>query len=289
MRTPPLLEVRTFSRDQLLTEMSRSRLDAAIRAGELHRVRRGLYCPSSAPVPVVGALTVGGLVDCVSFASVAGLWVPPHTGLHVAVARDGSRLRSPDGLPLSRGRAGLRLHWWPLRDAPGPVAVSTADALARVVRCQPPRYAVAVIDSALHAGLIDRSDLSSLMSRVPARRRLALSRFDPASESGIESLVRFDLEEAGMHCQSQVVVPGIGRVDLLIEGRVIVEVDGREWHGSEQARDYRRDLLATARGAPTVRVDYRHAVEESPLVIAAVRRAVRRRRPRVIDVSGGQP
>lgn len=169
-------------------------------------------------------------------------------------------------------------HWWPTADARGSTRTSVVDSLAHVLRCQPRAIAVAVIDSALHARLLSMGEVRAILARVPLRYRLPESALDPRSESGIESLVRVALIDAGFACVPQVFLPGVGRVDLVIEGRVIVEVDGRRWHQGEQSRDYARDLAALAAGLGVVRVDYAHAIAHADLVVAAVWQALRRPR-----------
>ncbi len=173
-------------------------------------------------------------------------------------------------------------HWWPLFDPVESLRTGLGDTLAHVVRCQPRRFAVAVLDSALHAGVISPGEVTYLLERVPALHRIPPSLLDPRAESGIESLVRLALIDAGLRCASQVVVEGVGRVDLLVEGRVIVEVDGRLWHADQQSRDYARDLTAQIAGLAVVRADYPHAVNSPESVVRAVRRALRRPRPLVI-------
>ncbi|WP_157985595.1 endonuclease domain-containing protein [Microcella alkaliphila] len=147
------------------------------------------------------------------------------------------------------------------------------DALTRLLACQPRRMSIAVLDSALRAGMVDAEGVNQANARVPAVFRVSPGELDATAESGIESLVRVALRDAGLRVASQVVIPGVGRVDFLVEGRVIVEVDGREWHRGEQERDYRRDLEAVQRGYRVVRVDYEHAVAHAPLVVAAVVRS----------------
>jgi very-short-patch-repair endonuclease len=268
-------ELSIWSRADLLAVMSRRRLASAIATGEIVRLRRGVYADPALPADIQSAVRIGGVASCITSAAAHGLWLPPRGGLHVAVPRGASRLRGPSGRPLHLGRSGAALHWWPLHDDHTALSASLLDGLSHVVRCQSPRFAVAVIDSALHRGVIDDADVAELMSRVPAVRRLPMTWFDAHSESGIESLVRFDVQRAGLRCRTQVRIPEVGRVDVLVEDRVIVEVDGREWHKGEQVRDYRRDLLATRLGHFPVRVDYHHAVFEPALVVSAVQRACR--------------
>ena len=143
---------------------------------------------------------------------------------------------------------------------------------------------IAVLDSALHRGVVHASRVDELVAMAPRRLRLSPADLDGRSESGIESLVRVALRDVGLRVDPQVVVPGVGRVDLLVEGRVVVEVDGRVWHDGEQARDYWRDLELARLGFVVVRVDYRLAVSRMSSVVEAVLRASSRATPMGVHV-----
>jgi very-short-patch-repair endonuclease len=264
-----------YSRPELLAHLSRRRLDRLVAGGEIIVLRRGLYAGASFPIPARQAIRAGGVLGCISAAESFGLWCPPDPRVHVHFDRT-----------RSRARGGAVRHWWPVRDHVEQTRTGLNDTLAHVVRCQPPRFAIAVLDSALHAGLVSVREVESVLERVPARHRIPPARLDPRAESGIESLVRFALVDAGLACASQVLIAGVGRVDLLVEGRVIVEVDGRLWHADQQSRDYARDLTAQASGFAVVRADYPHAIDHSDLVVRAVRRALHR--PRTTAVVGGR-
>lgn len=68
------------------------------------------------------------------------------------------------------------------------------------------------------------------------------------------------------------VLDGIGEVDLLVEGRLIVELDGREFLDDEDAfaRDRHRDLVAAATRYRSLRFTWRRVLFEWPRVEAAV-------------------
>ena len=79
---------------------------------------------------------------------------------------------------------------------------------------------------------------------------------DERSESGTESIVRVRLRRAGIRPQLQLeVVEGV-RVDLLVGDRLVIEIDGREFHDGSVAfeKDRRRDLLLKALGFEVLRV-----------------------------------
>lgn len=98
--------------------------------------------------------------------------------------------------------------------------------------------------------------------------------------SGLETLVRLMVVEAGMACVPQVTFDGVGTVDLLIEDCVVVETDGRLGHDDPigAVRDYRRDALLTAMGYTVLRFSYRQVMYEPETVLAAIRSAVARHR-----------
>ena len=56
---------------------------------------------------------------------------------------------------------------------------------------------------------------------------------DRGAESMLETLARTYFRQAGISVETQVHIDGVGYVDLLLEGRLIVELDGRH-HGEWQ-------------------------------------------------------
>ncbi|MCH6231543.1 DUF559 domain-containing protein [Microbacterium sp. CFH 31415] len=129
------------------------------------------------------------------------------------------------------------------------------DALREAVRCQPPRGAVATLDSALHLGLLATHELEELFATLPGRYAVVRRLVDARCESGPESLVRLILRSLGVHFDVQVVISGVGRVDFVVDGWLIVECDSFEHHSSwdAQRRDRRRDQRAAALGYATYR------------------------------------
>ncbi|MET3811331.1 hypothetical protein [Arthrobacter sp. UYEF3] len=73
-----------------------------------------------------------------------------------------------------------------------------------------------------------------LRKRLPGRRngkaRQVLGGVDRGADSLLETLARTYFRQAGIRVQTQVCIDGVGYVDLLLEGRLIVEPDGRH-HG----------------------------------------------------------
>ncbi|WP_374947020.1 hypothetical protein [Agreia sp.] len=132
------------------------------------------------------------------------------------------------------------------------------DALADAVQCQSEEYAVVVIDSALNKGLITLRELEAAFATLPRRCKRALSRSNGRSESGPETLVRMRLRALGIPVTVQVRISGVGRVDLVIGDRFVIECDSREFHtGSERYRaDRRRDRTLIGLGYLPMRITY---------------------------------
>jgi hypothetical protein len=246
-------------------------LRAAVRRG--HVVRRGVaYALPEAADDVVVAARLDGRLTCTSAA--------PHLGLdrlfsparpHVAVPRSTPRRESP--AVVHRTGAG-----------PGRV-VPRLDALEDAVRCRclPPVETLVMVDSALRARRIDVLDLRCrFVGPGSARHRGLLDLADPRSGSPIETVARLALRAAGLPVVSQVWFPEIGRVDFVIGGWLVVEVDGYGFHSTrEQFRnDRRRANLIAARGMVLLRFSFDDVMHRSDHVVAQVTQVLVAGRPR---------
>lgn len=217
-------------------------------SGRLVRVRRGVYVSADTPAPLVDAARLGARLGCVSLLSLLGVFVRNASGLHVHIDRGESRL-PPRGPRVVA-------HWrTPGDGGDHHLAAPIVDALVEAVRCQQPRDAIATLDSAWHLGVADESVIAEVFARLPARYAALRPLLDPRSEAGTESLMRLLLRALGHRAEVQVRIAGVGRVDLVVEGWLIVECDSRAYHGDWAARrrDVRRDLAAARQGYTTVR------------------------------------
>lgn len=151
--------------------------------------------------------------------------------------------------------------------------VGPLNALAHLIRCQPETLAIAAIDSALNQKLVSVSQLAGLFGILPSRYRRYRSRVDSRAMSGIETIVRLLMLDAGLSCTPQVRFPGIGTVDLVVESRIVIETDGRLGHVGAigTARDYDRDAALAALGFIVLRFNYRQVMFSPNVVLAAVR------------------
>jgi very-short-patch-repair endonuclease len=144
--------------------------------------------------------------------------------------------------------------------------------LEHVLHCVSPQWAIAVLDSGLNQRLVRADGLSAVAGALPRHLASVVAPADGRAESGVESIARYLLVLLGLYVEVQVVIDGVGRVDLLVEGRLILELDGRAWHDdpSAFARDRRRDAAAAIGRYRVLRFDYRQVLLEWPTVEAAV-------------------
>jgi very-short-patch-repair endonuclease len=241
----------------------------AVAAGDLTRPRRGWYATSGTPAPVVTAARVGGRLTCLDALGFLGAWTLDVPGVHVRVS---------DGVAVVR-LPGVHIHWTSERVEPG--IDSVEEALATAVGCVDFRAVVIVADSLVNRGLITPVRLQAVLGLTPRGRRV-LGVHDPSAESGIETYVRLALRRHRVRVRSQVAIPGVGRVDLLVGERLVIEADGYDWHGDRAAfeRDRERDRELVRRGYVVIRVSYRQVLGDLDAVMVAVLDVVRRREHR---------
>lgn len=247
--------------------MRRRAIERALRDGSLIRVRPGWYADRSTDADVITAARCGGSVSCGSALRRHGVWTASRRELHVRVDADRHVLR--------RGPV-VHRHAGDCRDG-----VDTVITALRVAsHCLPADELVCAFDSALHAGLVTRSAL--LAELDGSRGRQALARSDGRSESGIETLARLRLRARRIRLRIQVPIEGIGRVDMVVGDRLVIELDGDAWHSSAEQReaDRRRDSALVALGYLVIRAGYRRVMDDWSGFEAEVLRIVRRREHR---------
>lgn len=243
-----------------------------VRSGGLRRVRRGFYARPDARPALVRAVRLGGRLTSYSALREHGVWCPPgDERMHVAVDAHARALRDPDtGGPLL-DRRDVVVHWKGAVSAERSLGIVP---VARAVRHLPadldPAYVVAVLDSVARATNSTTAQLTAEFSSVPRLAR-ALRRVDARAESGVESIARERLRHAGLEAVPQVRIPPY-RADLVVAGRLIIEIDGREFHdgASSFESDRRRTAELTARGFRVLHFSYAQVLYSWPECLAAV-------------------
>ncbi|BAJ73579.1 hypothetical protein MTES_0615 [Microbacterium testaceum StLB037] len=252
---------------------SRRSLARAVADGTLVRVRQGRFVAAGANGDIVAAARVGGRLDCISLLALRGVFVHQRPDLHVQ--QDPLASRRPPAPP------GVVYHWRASSASKSRLGVDVVEALAQAIRCQPPRSAVATLDSAWHLGLVDEADIDEVFTRVPRRFQVLRRLLDPRAEAGTESIVRLVLRQLGCRIDLQVRIDGVGRVDLLVDGWLIVECDSEKFHSTWHVhkKDRRRDMAALERGYATLRLLAEDILYHPDRVRAALERILKHGAP----------
>jgi hypothetical protein len=220
--------------------ISHFQLKSTLARGQIVRVARGVYAVRGANPGLLAIRSLPAEPACISAAELAGLWVlnTPESA-HVAV-------------PHSRTYAGFVCH----RSAAPPTLM---DSVVQALRCLPDLDGLVIAESAVALGKLPLLGLRTRLSgRNDARERRLVSRIVPQSQSIIECVARYHLREAGFHVESQVNIPGMGHLDLMVDGRLGIETDGAGFHMDKPSfeEDRRRWNVTTRLGVPTLVVSY---------------------------------
>jgi hypothetical protein len=194
------------------------------------------------------------------------------------------RLATPiaEFVPPRHSRVGIDTTWSTERfvdEAEPPWRVSIIDALLDVARQVARDQFLACIESAVRRGAMSRAALPVLLGHLPERLRFDSALLDFSADSGIESLARIRLAPLVQSMETQVRIPGIsraggdGRVDLLLDKWLVIELDGDEWH--DPAADRLRNQVLVQQGFRSHRFGHRQVIHGWPDVEATVRELLR--------------
>jgi len=239
----------------------------AAASGELLRLRHGVVALPGAAPDLVAAVLANGLLTCVSATGHHGLWrLHEPARLHL-LCRHGSAT----GVVIHRGTLVAP-------EFPRPVAGLT-DTLLHALRCRPSVESAVMVESALLQG---RTTLDYLRARLPGNRngsaRAVLELVDGTAGSAIEVLARLLFRNEGIFTQTQVDLPGIGIVDFLLDGFLIVEIDGSTHLEAKQViKDRRRNNAGTLTGYAVLRYGYHDVVFNPQKIVAEVWQVLRGR------------
>ena len=258
------------TRTQLLgVGCSDSDIRRAVRSGTLTRLRPGWYQGPKADESVVRAVRAGGALSCVAALKLHGAWVPPGTDLHVRRSAY-HRARKKSGGCRCPGRP---------REAVTRSVDDLSDAIAAATSCLGTEAAVAVLDSVLEKGLMGLEELTTLLTRLPGRKHL-LDLIDQRAQSGTETFSRLRLRSRRIRLQPQVQIGDIGRVDLLVGTRLVIEIDSRAHHTSLEnyRKDRERDRRLVSLGYIVLRLTYEEVMDDWDTVLADILAVIRQRR-----------
>ena len=262
---------------------SRSALDSARRAGLIQRPVRPWVATRAASREAVIAVIHRGILTSSSALRSYGIWSGTDERIHVLLHphTDPAPARFAGNLaqfrPTNPHSIGVARHWRApsFANALGPEwRASILDALTDFAIANHPHQAVAAIDSSLYAGQLRPTDLPLLLGHLPARLHHIAALIDGRAESGTETLARCRIGEMGCRFEIQVEVGG-HRVDILIDGWLIVEIDSEEWHGKDRLSDSRRTNWLVGIGYRVLRFDYHEVMDEWPSCERAIREQLR--------------
>ncbi|MGW6280954.1 DUF559 domain-containing protein [Kribbella sp. NPDC055071] len=246
----------------------------ALSTGQVRRVAKGVYALLEAPAALTAARSQGGVVSHLSAAQ--------HWGLGVIHPPSLPHVTLPPGRVRRRTGLACVLHWADvaaLDDVTTPLQTSI-DCL----RTLPLGEALAVVDSAIHAGHLTHDELVEATGKLrgPNCRRIqrVAELADGRAESVLESALRALLIEHGIvGFVPQLVVQDrefSARLDLAHPGlRIDLEAEGFEHHGTRRAlvKDCRRQVNLTIRGWTVLRFSWEDVMYDAGWVVDAVGRA----------------
>lgn len=245
-----------------------------MRAADTSVIRRAWVVLDSAPTDLRDAARAGGRVACVSLARRRGWWVPESVGdrLHVHLRPDAGPARMPEDWSG-------RVHW---TQVIAPVASrsleeSPEDALAHIAECLPLDDAIVLWESAIR---LEKLAVESVRAIPWSTRRAqeCASRVSGLSDSGLETILVTPLSRWGVRVRQQVVLAG-RPVDILIGDRLVVQIDGWQFHSTsaQRSKDVAHDAELRLRGYTVLRFSYAQIVRDRRAAEAVIRHAVAQR------------
>lgn len=265
-----------------LSSLRHAELTPTMLPQSIGHYRGWIYDKNSFSLDQVRAFVYNACISCVSAAQIYELPVlmeerPQKTHLSVAYNRGmhPSKLRRFDDVCIHREQLvsdkERRTH-----------VASIGTVLERVLVCMPLKVSLPMLDAARNRGLYDVSTLTipPTGSRLPHLKE-ALSLSSERARSILETVARLQLIDMGLTPKVGVWIEGVGEVDMIILGFIIIEVDGWAFHSSKEQRekDLKRDRELLRRGYVVLRFTYDDVMNgdfarEVPVSVTALRRLV---------------
>lgn len=240
---------------------SRARLDKAIVAGHIVRVRRGVYGLADNSGALGLALQHNALLTCVSAAPAYQLWTMADPAV---VHLSPGHKRTVPGT-VTHGRIRHPVH-------PSLPVAGLADVLIHALHCLPLLDALVMVQCAAQRGDVT---VGFLRSKLPgnrnARARSVLDHVILRADSVLEVLANYHFRNAGLHVRRHVELHGVGEVDFLIEDCLVVETDGATHLEPKQVRkDRARNNATVVGGHLCLRFSYADVVHRPEQMVAQV-------------------
>lgn len=281
----------TITRDQLVSAgVVPDVIDHWVRRGRLHPRHRGVYSltpppypPFSAEMAAVLAVGANALLSHASAAFVWGIRPAPEGTVDVTVV--GRQARHRAGIRIHRvshllARDVRRSHDIPI--------TSPARALLDIAPTLDDRELELAVHEAFALKLLTATRLMASLKDYPCRRgsaRLAelarQSRSSRTRSGGEEQLLRLIRRSRMPHPQVNAQLGGWNLDFYWPEHRLVVEVDGIDFHSSRVSveRDHRKDLELRRRGIDVLRFVGRQVRREPELLLVTIARELALREP----------
>ena len=241
------------SRDLAERGITRRAAAAAMRRGDLERLRVGWFATRDACHEAASALRIGGALTCTSLMRLAGIWTIPRPELHIRIPK-WSAIPQGGGFVAHRaGRGGSPL----LVPADAPF-----DALRAAGHCLPLEELVAALDGGLNAGRWTLDELRAAFLDAGGALASAVELADGRVQSGSESVFRVGTRSLQLCLVPQFFVPTVGFDDFLIGERRLVECDSRTYHDGDRysTNDRKRDIALKRLGFLVLRLTYAQVI-----------------------------
>ncbi|WP_068483638.1 endonuclease domain-containing protein [Pseudoclavibacter helvolus] len=235
-------------------------------SGIFTRVRKGWFAMPDANTRAVRGVKLGARLTCIDALTAHGAWDTKPVESHLRIP-PGRGERSRTASSERREAASPGVVWHRSIDQPQLSKIAVDDvqlALGCALRCLDEDRLVLVVDSLLNRGLLSEQAYGTLSRQAPVRARELLQLVDGRSMSGTETLVRLWLQRRGLEVTPQKWFAGVGQVDLLVDGWLVIECDSKAHHTSAKnyAEDRARDLTLLALGYVVVRLTYEQILNQ---------------------------
>lgn len=241
---------------------------SALAQGVIERPLRGCFALPTTPWDRVLACYFNARITCLSAADALGLRVlerakVPH--LELDAARGGHHRASAAHRMVHLHRT--RTH------EPGGSLVSVARAIDVASMCTSPLGQLVMVDHAMSLGWLDGAEIDRFEVTPLTMRRWLRKAADPKSGSVPETCARVALRAAGLTVETQVEFGNRRFADMLVDGRLFVEIDGFEHHSGRGPfeDDRARDEQLSIDGYRVMRFTYNTAVHDPARLVRSVR------------------
>jgi very-short-patch-repair endonuclease len=233
-----------------------------LRESGANQPKRGVFVLPGCDEDYQSAIKYNGRLSCASAAAHYGLWLRhPPSRLHLACNHG-------HGSGFVRHRT-IRFDGHPLV----PVA-AVEDVALHALGCLPPPASTAMATSAIRLHGVSPELLARELRADRSGTALrALRELDLRAESIVEVDAQHLFRSNGIRYEAQVFLPGIGRVDFLLDGFLIVEIDGFAFHSKREdmLRDRNRNNTSAVNGYVVLRYMPEHVWFSPDQVLAEIR------------------